>query len=182
MAATGTLMTAEELLNAPELGRCELVRGELVMMSPAGFDHGRIALTIGRLLGNFVSQHALGVVLSAETGFQIAHDPDTVRAPDAAFVRSDRVPPTGMFGFFRGPPDLAVEVLSPGDRASEVNAKVQDWLDAGCQLVWVADPRTRIVTAYRSRREVAVFATGDILTAGDVVPGFSIPVGEIFGT
>ena len=180
MAATATLMTAEELLNASELGRCELVRGELVMMSPAGFDHGRIALTIGRLLGNFVSEQALGVVLSAETGFQIARDPDTVRAPDVAFVRSDRVPTTGMFGFFCGAPDIAVEVLSPSDRASAVNAKVQEWLDAGCRLVWVVDPQTRTITVHRSPREVAMFAAGDTLTAGDVVPGFSIQVGDIF--
>jgi Uma2 family endonuclease len=180
MAVIETITTAEELLNAPELGRCELVRGELVMMSPAGFEHGRIALTIGRLLGNFVSQHALGVVLSAETGFQIARDPDTIRAPDVAFVRSERVPSTGMFGFFQGPPDLAVEVLSPGDRASEVTAKVHDWLDAGCRLVWVVDPQSRTVTAYRSRREIAVFTVADTLAASDVLPDFSIAAGEIF--
>jgi Uma2 family endonuclease len=172
MAATGTLMTAEALLNAPEL----------VLMSPAGFEHGYIALALGRILANFVSEHDLGRVLGAETGFQIARDPDTVRAPDVAFVRAERVPAALPRGFFEGAPDLAVEVLSPGDRASEVNAKVQDWLDAGCRLVWVADPQTRTVTAYRSRREVAVFATADTLTAGDVVPGFSIPVREIFGT
>ncbi len=182
MATTETITTAEELLNAPELGRCELVRGELTMMSPAGFEHGRIELAIGRLLGNFVAQHSLGVVLGAETGFQIARDPDTVRGPDVAFVRSDRVPSTGVLGFFQGPPDLAVEVLSPGDRAGEVNAKVHDWLDAGCRMVWVADPQTRTVTVYRSRREVEVLGAGDTLSGGDVVPGFTSPIAQIFGT
>jgi Uma2 family endonuclease len=182
MVTTEAVATAEQLLQAAGLGRSELVRGELVMMSPAGFEHGRIALVIGRLMGNFVSKHAMGVVVGAETGFQIAHDPDTVRAPDVAFVRSDRVPSTGLLGFFQGPPDLAVEVLSPGDRASEVTTKVHDWLDSGCRSVWVADPQTRIVTVYRSHNEIAVFAAPDTVAAGDVLPGFSIAVRRIFGT
>ncbi len=180
MAATETITTAAQLLNAPELGRCELVRGELTMMSPAGFEHGCIAANIAALLRNSPGSRVLGVVTGAETGFQIAHDPDTVRAPDVAFVRTERVPATLPRGFFDGPPDLAVEVLSPGDRASEVSAKIQDWLDAGCRLVWVVDPQTRTVTVYRSRSEIVVLTAGDTLLVGDLLPGFSVPVGEIF--
>ena len=106
------------------------------MMSPAGFDHGRFASRIDAALENHVSRHGLGVVTTAEAGFQVAHDPDTVRAPDVAFVRAHRIPSGGVKGFFQGAPDLAVEVVSPSDRASEVTAKVQEVLhrDKGEQL------------------------------------------------
>jgi Uma2 family endonuclease len=120
MATTQTITTAEQLLQAAGLGRCELVRGELIMMTPAGFRHGCIASTINRVLGNFISQRGLGVVTGAETGFQIGRNPDTVRAPDVAFIGADRVPESKPAGYFPGAPDLAVEVLSPGDRASEL--------------------------------------------------------------
>ncbi len=116
------------------------------MMSPGGFEHGRVALRIGEFVSSFVRQRGLGVATGAETGFQIGRDPDTVRAPDVGFVCAERVPATPTAGFFDGAPDLAVEVLSPSDRASEVLAKVQDWLGAGCRIVWVVDPGTRTST------------------------------------
>src|SRR3972149_1026687 len=120
MSEIGQITTAEQLLHASGLGRCELLRGELVMMSPSGFEHGRLVTSVSTPLDIFVSGKGLGVVLGAETGFRIARDPDTVRAPDVAFVRSDRVPAAPLSGFFPGAPDLAVEILSPDDRASEV--------------------------------------------------------------
>ena len=118
------ITTAEQLWDA-NLPRCELVGGELVMMSPAGFDHGRFASKIVAALENHATRRALGVVTTAEAGFQVAHDPDTVRAPDVAFVRADRIPPHGVKGFFQGAPDLAVEVVSPTDRLSEIAAKIK---------------------------------------------------------
>ena len=180
MAITEQITTAEQLLRASGLGRCELVRGELIMMSPAGFQHGRIVGTINALLWEFVQEEALGVVTGAETGFHISRDPDTVRAPDVAFVRTERVPADEPLGFFQGAPDLAVEVLSPSDRAGEVLAKVQDWLEAGCRAVWVVDPHTQTVSDYRSRSEVTVLTNTDTLTGGAVLPGFAVPVAEIF--
>ena len=174
MATTRQITTAEQLLEAPGLGRCELLRGELVMMTPAGFEHGRIAMRIGELLAGFVRQRGLGTVTGAEAGFQIAQDPDTVRAPDVAFVRAERVPPTPTMGFFQGAPDLAVEVLSPNDRASEVLAKVQDWLRAGCGAVWVVDPATRTVAVYDSLNRMITRTTSDELTGGEVVPEFRL--------
>ena len=150
------------------------------MMSPAGSKHGAIALRIGSILLDFVKPRGLGVVMGAETGFQISHDPDTVRAPDAAFVRADRVCGGLPAGFFPGAPDLAVEVLSPGDRASEVIAKVENWLSAGCQAVWVVDPKTRTITVYRGSRLSAIFDPADTLDGGDVLPGFRTPVAEVF--
>jgi Uma2 family endonuclease len=149
MAATQTITTAEQLLHNPGLGRCELVRGESIMMSPGGFEHGRIIMNVAVPLGVFLKQNPLGVLLGAETGFWIAQDPDTVRAPDVAFVRADRVGASPVKGFFPGAPDLAVEVLSPDDRASEVLDKVRDWLQAGCHSVWIVDPRTRTIAIYQ---------------------------------
>jgi Uma2 family endonuclease len=180
MSAIPQVTTAQQLFEVAGLERCELVRGELVMMSPAGFDHGWIAGNIALALGGFVKPRSLGMVVTAETGFRIASDPDTVRAPDVAFVRADRVPPGGVKGFFEGPPDLAVEVVSPNDRASEVTAKVQNWLQAGCAAVWVVDPENRTVMAYRSPSEIVMLSLADTLTGGEVLPGLSVPVGELF--
>ena len=180
MTTAKEITTAQQLLRARGLGPCELVRGELVMMTPAGSEHGSIAASITASLVTSVKEKRLGRVFGAETGFQIGHDPDTVRAPDVAFVCAERVGPTLAKGFFQGPPDLAVEVVSPNDRASEVFAKVQDWLDAGCRVVWVVDPETRTVTVYCSREEIKVLGASDSLTAADLLPGFSVPVAEIF--
>jgi Uma2 family endonuclease len=179
MATVDQITTAEQLF-AANLQHCELIRGELVMMPPAGFEHGRLAVNVGSALANFVKRRSLGTVVTAETGFRIAHDPDTVRAPDVAFVRADRIPPGGVKGFFQGAPDLAVEVVSPGDRAGELAAKVQDWLTAGCPMVWVVDPETRTVSVYCSRREIALLTAADTLIGGDMLPEFSILVAEVF--
>jgi Uma2 family endonuclease len=180
MAAVDSITTAEQLFHMPELGRCELVRGELIMMSPAGSQHGAIAAELGGILRDFVKPRALGIVLGAETGFRIATNPDTVRAPDAAFVRAERVGAKLPQGFFPGAPDLAAEVISPDDRAGEVLAKVQDWLAAGCVAVWVVDPRTQTVTVYHGRGQAVVLASADTLAGGDLLPGFSVPVADIF--
>ncbi len=123
---------------------------------------------------------SLGVVTGAETGFHIFYDPDTVRAPDAAFIRRENLPPTPERGFFPAAPDLAVEVLSPGDRASEVLAKVKDWLAAGCRAVWVLDPETETVTVYCGLDRIVILGLADTLTGDEVLPGFSIRVGDIF--
>ena len=180
MATTQQITTAEELLRTPGLGRCELVRGELIMMTPAGFEHGRIVSRIGARLEDFVEEQRLGIVTGAETGFQIGRHPDTVRAPDVAFIRAERVSAEPMMGFFPGPPDLAVEVLSPNDRADEVLAKVQDWLAAGCRAVWVIDPATQTVSVYRSRDQMVLLRISDELSGDDILPGFEVPVAEIF--
>ena len=150
------------------------------MMSPAGAEHGQVVMAVSLALGNFVKQHGLGVVYGAETGFQIAQAPDTVRAPDVAFVGAQRLPPGRMRGFFPGPPDLAVEVVSPGDRAGEVQRKVQEWLEAGCREVWVVDPDTRTVTVYRSLHQIVVLRGSERLVCEELLPGFSLLVAELF--
>ena len=180
MSTTEQITTAEQLLQAPGLDRCELVRGELIMMSPGGFEHGCVIMDIAAPLRDFVNQNSLGRVTGAETGFCIARDPDTVRAPDVGFVLAERVPAEPVKGYFQGAPDLAVEVLSPEDRAGEVLAKVRDWLAAGCRRVWVVDPRTRTVSVYRSPSEIVVLSDSDTLTDDELLPGFHLPVAEIF--
>ncbi len=120
MRGAPAITPASELLAAWVIGRSEMVRGELIRMSPAGFDHGRIAATLSLLVGRFVREHDLGVTTAAETGYLISSDPDTVRAPDLGFVRKERLADAPSRGFFPGAPDLAVEVLSPDDSARDV--------------------------------------------------------------
>jgi Uma2 family endonuclease len=175
-------MTAEELLMMPKDGfRYELVKGELKKMSPAGFEHGVVGMTLGMLLAYYVKANNLGVVCLAETGFKIASDPDTVLAPDASFVRRERIPQSGLpKAFYPGAPDLAVEVVSPGDTKKEVAGKVEDWLTAGASAVWIVNPKRRTVTVHRPQAEAITLGENDELDGQDVVPGFRCNVSEIF--
>jgi Uma2 family endonuclease len=180
MTTTEPLITADYLLRNPDLGRCELVRGELIRMTPAGYEHGAIVVNMTLALGNFVTRAKLGRVSGAETGFHIAHDPDTVRAPDVAFVANERLPSPLPKGFFVGPPDLAVEVVSPDDRPSEVAVKIQNWLDAGCRVVWLVDPRRQTVEVHQHSGQAKVLRLSDTLSGESLLPGFSLAVAEIF--
>ena len=173
------ITTAEDLLRAGDIGRCELVRGELRMMIPPGFEHGRIAINLTAPIANHVKSCGLGTVVAAETGFLLSHDPDTVRAPDIAFVRASR--PSGpRRGYYPGAPDLAVEVLSPDDRPGYVREKVAEWLQAGALAVWVVDPRDRTVTVHEPDRAPSVFAEAEVLNGGDLLPGFELAVRDVF--
>ncbi len=182
MSTTIELMTADELLKLPRgRFRYELVKGELKTMSPSGSEHGVIVVNMTLLLGPHVKKHQLGVVFGAETGFKIASNPDTVLAPDVAFVRYDRIPDSGIpKKYWPGAPDLAVEVISPGDTVKEVDKKVAAWFSAGTRLVWIINPKLRSITVYRSLTDVRVFTEGEELDGGDVVPGFRCRVAEIF--
>jgi Uma2 family endonuclease len=172
-------LTADEYFNLGDIGPSELIRGELVLGSSNGFYQGCIASNIVWAIGKFSKSQKLGRVSSAGAGFLISRNPDTVRAPDVAFVRAGRIPPGGQKKFFEGPPDLAVEVLSPDDRSSEMNAKIHDWLQAGCMQVWVVDPQTKSVMVYRSTCDNSLFGENDTLAADDILPGFSLPVADI---
>ncbi|HZT60105.1 MAG TPA: Uma2 family endonuclease [Pyrinomonadaceae bacterium] len=182
MSTTLQTFTAEELFTMPKDGfRYELVKGELRKMSPAGSEHGAIIVRITIRLGHYVESNNLGVCFGAETGFKIASDPDTVRAPDLAFISRERIPESGIpKKFWPGAPDLAAEVLSPGDSYEEVDEKVEDWLAAGTRAVWIVNPRKRSVTIYRSMTDVTRLSESDELDGGDVVPGFRCKVSEIF--
>ena len=182
MSTTVQRTTAAELLRFPANGRrYELVRGEVREMSPAGSLHGFLTMHIGAHLFQYVHAHNLGRVCSAETGFQIAEAPDTVRAPDVGFVNRQRCEAVGQpEGYWPGAPDVAVEVVSQHDRYTEVEDKVAEWLEAGCRMVIVVNPRRRSVTIYRSRTDIAVLTEADTLDGGDVVPGWQLPLKDLF--
>ena len=183
MAIETSSMTAEDLLHRPDDGyRHELIRGELKRMSPAGHRHGRLAANVMISLGVHVRTHDLGAVYAAETGYQLASDPDHVRAPDVSFVSRERLARIGETdGYWPGAPDIAVEVVSPGDRYAEVEEKVRCWLDAGTRMVVVVDPpRNRTVRVHRPRSLVVDLTADEILDGGDVVPGWRLPIREIF--
>lgn len=179
MGVTKTQMNAGQLLKIAGLGRSELVRGELIEMSPVGGPHSRIVVRLGSLLLNYVDHERLGEV-GTERGFILAHDPDTVRAPDVHFTSQARLTSANQDGFFEGAPDLAVEVLSPDDRASEVLQKVREYFAAGAQLVWVADPVNRTVTVHSAAGYARVCSGSDEVTGEDVVPGFRFRVSDLF--
>ena len=172
-------LTADELLKMGDIGRCELIYGELIMMSPAGFTHGEIAARFAMFLGNFVEAHNLGVVLAAETGFLI-EPPDLVRAPDASFVSKARLPATEWRKYFPGVPDLAVEVTSPDDHKREIAEKVNMWLAHGTISCWVADPASMTVTIYRTGQEPIRLTLQSEITDEPVLPGFSLPISKVF--
>lgn len=161
--------------------RFELIAGELRNMSPAGFQHGAVTGLLHGWLIQHVTDHGLGIVLTAETGFILSRNPDTVRGPDVGFVSRERIERIGIpQQFFPEAPDLAVEVVSPGDTVSEVEAKTEDWLNGGTRLLWIVSPRRRTITVHRSLTNIVVLTEDDTLDGGDVVPGFACRVGDLF--
>ena len=175
-------MTAQELLEySHEPYRQELVDGILYEMEPPGAEHGVISLHVGVLLAVHVGSRQLGVVFAAETGFKLTSDPDTVRAPDVAFVAAERVPASGIpQGYWPGPPDLAIEVVSQHDRRPKVAAKAREWVAAGTSAVVVSDPPSRTVTVFLGHDDVRVLHGDETLDLGDVVRGWSPRVADFF--
>lgn len=172
-------LTAFERLESDDDCRDELVRGRLVREPPPASRHGWLQFRIASMLGAYTERTGLGLVL-VDTGFILADDPPTVRAPDVAFVARERAAdyPSDRYG--RTPPDLAIEIVSPSDSASALIGKVFDYLDAGVRLVWVIDPASRSVTAYGSRDDVRIVAADDELDGGEVVPGLRIELAKLF--
>jgi Uma2 family endonuclease len=180
MPPSAALITADELLHTPIPDkRVELVRGVLVVREPAGSTHGLVAMNLGAELAVHVKRTGAGAVFAAETGFKLATNPDTVRAPDVAFVTRPRVPAPDATGYAHLAPDLVVEVLSPGDRPGEVLAKVADWLSAGTRLVWVVDPERRLARVYRHDGSETIVTVEGALNGEDVLPGFTCPLASI---
>ena len=176
------LMTADELWHLPDDGmRHELVRGELRTMPPTGLDHADRENVIGSSLGSHVRSHRLGRVYTGDPGFRLTTNPDTVRAPDVAFIRRDRLPNgRSPLGYFAGAPDLAVEVISPNDLYQEVADKVAEWLEHGTRLVFVVNPRRQTVTVHRPDQTTRELGIDDVLDGEDVVPGWSMAVRDLF--
>lgn len=151
-------------------------------MASASPSHGQMAMSLGGHLWAYARKHNLGIVYAAETGFTIMQNPDTVRAPDVAFIARARIPEVGVpdTGFWVIAPDLVAEIVSPHDRMSDIQDKITDYLKAGVRLIWLVDPKTRTVTVYQSRQQVEILIEGDELTGKDVLPGFQLPLTELF--
>lgn len=177
------LFTIEEFERLPEDDRhkFELVRGRLVRESRPGARHGRLGIKLGRRLDEFAIEHDLGLVFT-DTGFTLFRDPDTLRGPDLSFVSRARIPASGYAGtFWQLAPDLAVEILSPSNRPGEMREKVSDYLAAGSLEVWVVDAERQLITVHRRNAEVERLEAGDTLDGGAVLPGFRLPLAELFG-
>ncbi|MBI1914185.1 MAG: Uma2 family endonuclease [Planctomycetes bacterium] len=176
------LITAEEFARMPQPpdgSRQELVQGVIVTMPPAKSPHGACCSRIHLRLGAFVEANKLGQVFINDTGFILERDPDTVRGADVSFWSAERLPeiPEGYITF---PPDLAVEVVSPGDHFARIQRKVVHYLTKGIRLLWVADPQDRSVTVYHPGELPRILEENDTLTGEGVVPGFSCRVGDLF--
>ena len=177
---TKTLMTAEQLFetNIPNK-HTELVRGVLIVREPPGGRHGSVTMNLAIQLGILVQRAGAGQLFAAETGFTLFREPDTVRAPDIAFVRRERLPDPTPVRYPELAPDLVVEALSPSDRPGETLAKIGDWLEGGARLVWVIDPERRVARVYRQDGSETIIDTDGQLDGEDVLPGFSCPLAAI---
>jgi Uma2 family endonuclease len=180
--ATTRLLTVRDVEESPPEGEWELIDGDLFEVTPASHRSSKIALRISRILGVFVDAHNLGDMTGADGGYVLFPDRNTILAPDAAFVRKDRIPPEYESARFpRLAPDLVVEVLSLSDRASEVVAKLEMYQEAGIPLIWLVDPEKKTIIVIASGKPTQVLGMGDAIDGGDVVPGFSDTVAHLFG-
>ena len=182
MTAT-KLMTAEDLWEMPEVPgkQFELANGELVEMPTAGAVHNAIMLLLASLIQTHSRQHRLGRTFGDGLGYILQRNPDVVRIPDVSFVRRENVPASGIpVSFWVGRPDLAVEIVSPHDRANEVRAKVRAYIEHGVPLVWVCWPATRTISIYDSDGRTYELGPDDTLDGSDILPGFSMRVADVF--
>ena len=184
MSTTSTmLMTAEEYMQLPRGEfQHELINGELITMPLPGLPHGRMQIRIAGPLSQFVLEHDLGEVYG-ELGFLLTVDPDTVLGPDVCFISKQRLQEAGeVKGFWHGPPDIAVEIVSPGDSRPKVRKRALEWLVFGATQVWIVDQKDRKVTIYRSPEDATTFSGSDYLEAPDLLPGFRLSLDRIFST
>jgi Uma2 family endonuclease len=180
--AAKKLITAEEFARMPDPpdgSKQELIRGAIVTMPPPGVLHGACCSRIDRRLGAFIDAQNLGTLCSNDAGFITERDPDTVRGPDLSFWGKERMPEIPE-GYSEVPPDLTVEVVSPGDHYARIQKKVEHYLARGVRLIWVVDPVDRSVTVYRPQQQWRILEETENLTGEDVVPGFSCRVAELF--
>jgi Uma2 family endonuclease len=185
--AEPALLSAEQMVTLADDGwRYELVEGRLMRMPPTGFEHGGLEAVIAAALQTFVRDAGLGRVVSGEPGFLLSRpdEPDTVLAPDIAFISTDRVPSPGSHEWTSFPricPDLVVEIASPGQGRPHLGAKAARWLDAGARLVWIVWPGSRQVDVWRHGSAEPETIPGDRVVSGeDVLPGLALPLSELF--
>lgn len=175
MTVERKLVTADELWQMPDSRNLELLKGQVVEMAPPGYTHGSYASRLARWIGTFAEKNQLGETV-VESGFLIERNPDTVRSADVAFITRERNDAGWTEKFFKGAPDLAIEVVSPDDRFSEVLEKAAQWQRAGSRSVWVVDPKEQAVYRFQ---DGGLIAFGDRVT-DEVLPGFSFEVASLF--
>lgn len=182
MSAEVQTATIEDMLALPDDGhRYDLIRGEIIKLAPATGEHGAIAGELARLIGNVARPERRGRVYTAETGFILGRDPDVLLCPDVSYVQASRLGPLEeQRQFLDQAPDLAVEVLSPSESLRSIREKVSAYLDGGTQAVWVVDPVRRSLSVYMADGSFEILSEADVLDGGEVLPGFSVPVAEIF--
>jgi Uma2 family endonuclease len=179
MSTTTHLMTAEDLIDLPDGHKYELVKGVLLTMSPSGFNHGRVTMNLSAFLASYIKANNLGVACAAETGFKLEHNPDTVLAPDFAFISKER-PVQHSLGFLEMAPDLAVEVMSSTKTRRKAETKATQWLSFGVQSVWLVSCQQKTVEVISANGSKKMFTESDELVDDAVVPGFRVSVSEIF--
>lgn len=176
------LKTTQDLLKMPDDGwRHELLEGEIIRMPPPGSPHGSIEIRLGARLFTFIELHGSGMAFSGGAGFPIEADPETTLGPDIAFVRAERLPPRDQWTPYAPVvPDLVVEIVSPSERPGQVARKLAVYLRAGVQIVWLVRPLLRVVEVHRPGQDATVLGVGDALDGYEVLPGFTLPVADIF--
>jgi len=175
------LLTAEDLAAVPDRPRCELLDGRIVPLGPTSDAHGGIELKVGAALDRFVSPRKLGKVRVGEVGIITRRNPDRVRGADVLFISNERwATRTPGKAFLDVAPELVAEVLSADNTAAGMMQKLREYFALGVRLVWVADPGSRTVLAYRSLTDVRELGERDTLTPEDVLPGFAVAVSELF--
>ena len=183
MATTkAKLLTAEDLLRLDSQGvKGELIRGVLCEKVSAGMEHGQIAMTFGSTLVAHVRPRRLGRVIGSDSGVLLQRSPDTVREPDIAYISAERLPlDVRVRGYLEIAPEIVVEIISPSDSQREVNDKTRMWLSYGVSIVWEIYPAERAIMVHRSGAQPVTLTEDDTLDGGDVLPGFSCPLREIF--
>lgn len=174
------IITGEELYELGDIGRCELVEGRVVRMSPVKPDHGRFEFRLAKHISDFVEANDLGEVMVGEVGVFVQREPDTVRGADILYISHERLARATPESFLDVAPELVVEIMSPSDRWNDVKRKLREYLSAGVNVVCVVEPDEGVVSVYRSPTDVQEFSTRDILVAEDILPGFSLPLADLF--
>ncbi len=176
------LLTAEDLLELHSKGiKGELIRGVFCETVSTGIEHGEIAINFAGEMRSFVRPKKLGRVFASDSGIRLENGPDTVREPDVGFISAERLPlGTRVTTYSEVVPDLVVEVVSPSNSVREMYDRAHMWLHHGVIIVWVADPDTRTVDVYRQDGTIATLSEDDTLDGAPVLPGFTLPVREVF--
>ncbi|MCI0527269.1 MAG: Uma2 family endonuclease [Nitrospira sp.] len=173
------VITGEELLAMGDIGSCELIDGRIVVMSPAGDEHGVVELDLAFELKQFARQHKRGRVMTGEVGIYIRRNPDRVRGADIILISNEKLPkPTRKF--LDVAPELIIEIMSPTDRWEEIREKISDYFSIGVEQVWIVEPRNRKILVYRSNIDLQEFGPGDQLKGEGILTGFSLDVATLF--